>query len=263
MSQSCPITPDIAAIYAHRPADIDPEHWRARVNLAAAYRLAARQGWDDIIYTHISLRLPGHDDTFLINPFGLRFDEICASNLLLIDTQGQVVDGTGRRANPSGFAIHGAVHRARADAHCVIHLHTDASIAVSALPCGLLPLSQHAMRFWQDIGYHDYAGLAFPPQEQEALLKQLGSYPALLLRNHGALTCGRTVAEAYVLMDALERACRIQLSAMAASPQLHLPPTDVLDLTHRQLLPGDEPEGLLEWPALLRKLYQSEPDFCR
>ena len=255
MSQSCPITPDLAPIYAHRPADIDPEHWRARVNLAAAYRLAARQGWDDLIYTHLSLRLPGQDGLFLINPFGLRFAEICASNLLLIDTQGQVADGTGRRDNPSGFAIHGAVHRARADAHCVIHLHTDASIAVSALPCGLLPLSQHAMRFWQDIGYHDYAGLTFPPQEQEALLQQLGAHPALLLRNHGALTCGRTVAEASVLLDALERACRIQLSAMAASPPLNL--------THRQLLPGNEPEGLLEWPALLRKLYQSEPDFCR
>lgn len=262
MSESCPITPDIEAIYAGRPAGMDCAEWRARVNLAACYRLAAQQGWDDIIYTHVSLRLPGRDDVFLINPFGLRFDEITASNLLLIDTQGRVVDGTDRKANPSGFAIHGAVHRARDDAHCVIHLHTDATIAVSALQCGLLPLSQHAMRFWNDIAYHEYAGLAFPAQEQALLVQELGRHPAMLLRNHGGLTCGRTVAEAYILMDTLERACRIQLSAMAAGTPLHTPERDVLDLTHRQLQPGSQSEGLLEWPALLRKLHQSEPDFC-
>ncbi|HRL21471.1 class II aldolase/adducin family protein [Alcaligenes sp. SDU_A2] len=262
MSESCALTPDIQAIYAARPKNCSQAEWRARVNLAACYRLAARQGWDDIIYTHISLRLPGRDDVFLINPFGLRFDEICASNLLLIDLQGKVVDGTDRRANPSGFAIHGAVHRARKDAHCVIHLHTDATIAVSALQCGLLPLSQHAMRFWNDIAYHDYAGLAFSRQEQEQLVLELGSHPAMLLRNHGSLTCGRTVAEAYILMDTLERACRIQLSAMSTGAELHVPAPDVLAQTHRQLLPGSQPEGLLEWPALLRRLQQSDPDFC-
>lgn len=253
--------PDTIA-YAARPEHVPEAEWRARVDLAACYRLAARNGWGDLIYTHISLRLPGRDDAFLINPFGLTFDEITASNLLLIDLDGKVIDGSGRRANPSGFAIHGAVHRARTDAHCVIHLHTDAGIAVSALEAGLLPLSQHAMRFWRDIGYHDYQGLAFGADEQTQFVAELASHRAMILRNHGTLTCGRTVAEAYVLMDALEKACRTQLAAMAAGP-VSAPPGEVLARTHAQLTADPEPEGALEWPALLRGLMRADPAFAR
>lgn len=248
--------------YAARPEHVPEAEWRARVDLAACYRLAARNGWGDLIYTHISLRLAGRDDAFLINPFGLTFDEITASNLLLIDLDGKVIDSSGRRANPSGFAIHGAVHRARADAHCVIHLHTDAGIAVSALEAGLLPLSQHAMRFWRDIGYHDYQGLVFGADEQAQFVAELASHRAMILRNHGTLTCGRTVAEAYVLMDTLEKACRTQLAAMAAGP-VSAPPGEVLARTHAQLTADPEPEGALEWPALLRGLMRTDPAFAR
>ena len=154
------------------------------------------------------------------------------------------------------------MHRARADAHCVIHLHTDAGIAVSALADGLLPLSQHAMRFWRDLGYHDYQGLAFGAEEQARLIAELGAHRAMMLRNHGTLTCGRTVAEAFVLMDTLDKACRIQLAAMAAGA-VTMPAEDVLTRTHAQLTADPEPEGALEWPALLRALMRSEPDFAR
>lgn len=254
-------------VYAARPVGIDATEWRARVDLAACYRLAANKGWDDLIYTHISLRLParGKDgrEAFLINPFGLTFEEITASNLLVIDTEGRVIDHSNRIANPSGFAIHGAVHRARADAHCVIHLHTNAGIAVSSLDCGLLPLSQHAMRFWRDIAYHDYEGLAFGADEQARLTAELGSHRAMILRNHGVLTCGRTVAEAYVLMDTLDKACTTQLMAMAASPDLKLPADAVLARSHAALTADPEPEGVLEWPALLRRLLRQDPSFAR
>ena len=233
-----------------------------RVDLAAAYRLSAQKGWDDLVYTHLSCRLPGHEDVFLINPFGLAFDEITASKLLLIDTAGQVCDGSGRQANPTGFAIHGAVHRTRADAHCVIHLHNPAAVAVSTLACGLLPLSQHALRFWNDIAYHDYQGLAFDATEQAQLVNELGSRSAMLLRHHGSLVCGRTVAEAYVLMHTLDTACRIQLQAMAASPSLCLPSDDVLARTHAQLTADPAPEGEIEWPALLRRLWRDCPNFA-
>lgn len=255
-----------APAYAARPAHIGEAEWRARVDLAACYRLAARHGWDDLIYTHVSLRLPGRGDAFLINPFGLAFAEISASNLLVVDTRGQVIDGSGRRANPSGFAIHGAVHRTRADAHCVIHLHTTAGIAVSTLAEGLLPLSQHALRFWHDIAYHDYQGLALGGQEQAQLVAELGIHRAMILRNHGTLTCGRTVAEAYVLMHTLEKACAIQLAALAAAHGvggLHVPPAEVLERSHAQLTADSEPEGALEWPALLRGLLREDPGFAR
>lgn len=251
----------IDAAYAARPPQFGEAEWRARVDLAAAYRLAAKNGWDDLVYTHLSCRLPGHQDIFLINSFGLAFDEITASNLLLIDTAGQVCDGSGRRANPSGFAIHGAVHRTRADAHCVIHLHNPAAVAVSALACGLLPLSQHSLRFWNDIAYHDYLGLALGAAEQVQLVEELGTHRAMLLRNHGSLVCGRTVAEAYVLMHTLDTACRIQLQAMAASSSLCLPSEDVLARTHAQLT-ASGPEGEIEWPALLRRLWRDCPDFA-
>lgn len=243
------------------PSGISEAEWQARIDLAAGYRLVALRGWDDLIYTHVSLRHPERDDAFLINAFGLRFNEVTASNLLLIDIDGKVIGDSSYRANPGGFAIHAAVHRARTDAHCVMHLHTNAGIAVSALECGLLPLSQHAMRFWNNLGYHDYEGLGFPPDEAARLVANLGANPALILKNHGTLTCGRTVAEAFVLMDTLEKACTTQLMAMAASPKLNLPPEAVLDRTLVQLTGDWEPEGVLEWPALLRMLERDDPSF--
>ena len=245
------------------PPGIGEAEWQARIDLAACYRLVARRGWDDLIYTHVSARHPERDDAFLINPFGLRFAEVTASNLLVIDVEGKVIGDSSYRANPAGFAIHAAVHQARADAHCVMHLHTDAGIAVSALPGGLLPMSQHALRFWKSIGYHDYEGIALTPPEAARLVDKLGPHPALILRNHGTMTVGRTVAEAYVLMDTLEKACRTQLAAMAASPSgVSLPSEAVCDHTLAQLTGDWAPEGELEWPALLRMLEREEPDFA-
>ena len=244
------------------PPGISAAEWQARVDLAAAYRLVARRGWDDLIYTHVSARHPELENAFLINRFGLRFAEVTASNLLVIDGEGRVIGDQQYRANPAGFAIHAAVHCARADAHCVMHLHTDAGMAVSMLDCGLLPVSQHAMRFWKSLGYHDYEGIALTPAEATRLVENLGPHPALILRNHGTLTVGRTVAEAFVLMDTLEKSCRTQLAAMAASPGgLTLPSEAVLDHTLAQLTGDWEPEGELEWPALLRMLEREEPDF--
>jgi ribulose-5-phosphate 4-epimerase/fuculose-1-phosphate aldolase len=236
------------------PAGISRNEWQTRLDLAACYRLCALQGWDDVIYTHISATVPDEPGHFLLNPFGLRFDEVCASNLVKVDRHGAIVGDSPYRINVSGFAIHGAVHAARADALCVMHLHNDHAVAVSAQTQGLLPLSQHALRFYEAIACHDYEGLALTPTEQTRLIERLADLPALLLRNHGSLVCGRTIAEAYVLMDTLDKACRIQLLAQAGGQALQMPAADVCRETHRQLLGDGGPEGLLEWPALLRKL---------
>ncbi|HLS41971.1 MAG TPA: class II aldolase/adducin family protein [Paenalcaligenes sp.] len=262
MSPTDPRLDPSSKLYAARPSSVSQQEWQARVDLAACYRLAVLHGWDDQVYTHISLRVPGRDDAYLMNPYGLRFEEITASNLLLVNTKGEVIDGTDRRGNPTGFAIHGAVHAARADAHCVMHLHNDAVISVSALPEGLLPMSQHAMRFWNCIGYHNYEGLALSAAEQQRLLDALGDKPAMMLRNHGSLTCGRTVAEAYTLMFDLDKSCKTQLAAMAASQHIVLPEPDVLETTQARLALGPKPSGELEWAALLRKLLREEPDFA-
>ncbi|WP_343585018.1 class II aldolase/adducin family protein [Herbaspirillum sp.] len=236
------------------PAGISLAEWQVRRDLAACYRLCALNGWDDVVYTHISATVPGEPQHFLINEFGLAFDEICASNLVKISLDGEVVDGSRRRVNASGFAIHAAVHAARPDAHCVLHLHNVNAIAVGIQPQGLLPLSQHALRFYELLGYHDYEGLALTPAEQQRLVAALGQRPAMLLRNHGSLVCGRTVAEAFVLLDTLDKACAIQLKALAGAPYPHQPPVPVCRKTRDQLLGDGSPEGALEWPALLRKL---------
>lgn len=236
--------------------------WRTRVDLAACYRLVARNGWDDLIYTHISAAVPDAEGQYLINPFGLAFDEVRASNLVKVDLQGRIVGASRYPVNPTGFVIHGTVHAARPDARCVMHLHTTAGIAVSMLRCGLLPVSQHAMRFYRNIAYHDYEGVALDPAEAVRLIADLGSHQAMILRNHGVLTCGATVAEAYVLMATLEKACVTQLAAMAASSDLVVPPEDVLDRAVAQLIDDTTPEGELEWPALLRRLEREDPGFA-
>jgi ribulose-5-phosphate 4-epimerase/fuculose-1-phosphate aldolase len=225
-----------------------------RRDLAAAYRLAARRGWDDIVWTHISAAVPGESGAYLINRFGLRFDEVRADNLVKVDVAGCVVDGSNAPVNPSGFAIHGAVHAARADAVCVLHLHTRWGQTLAATDEGLLPCSQPALRLWRRLGRHAYEGLAFEPAERERLVAALGRNDGLILANHGTLTVGRTVAEAFVLMHLLERAAQIQIAAMAAG-SVHCVSDEVARRTQRQWLgDGSVPEGQQEWPALLRSL---------
>lgn len=240
---------------------IGAAEWQVRVDLAACYRLCALRQWDDIIYTHISATIPGEPGRYLMNPFGKRFDEICASDLIKIDLQGRVHGDATGRVNVSGFAIHGAVHAARADASCVMHLHNANGIAVGMQEQGLLPLSQHALRFYEQTGYHDYEGLALSAQEQGRLVQRLGSFPALFLRNHGTLICGRTVAEAFVLMDTLDKACSFQLKAQAGGGRLLQPSPDVCRKTYFELIGDGEPEGGLEWPALLRGLDDTDPGY--
>ncbi|MFP4905759.1 class II aldolase/adducin family protein, partial [Paraburkholderia sp. BR14261] len=247
--------------FAHRPTSTCAEtaprstaEQQLRVDLAAAYRLIALNGWDDLIYTHVSTAIPGEAGRFLINPFGLAFDEVRASNLVKIDTDGRIVGASEHPVNATGFALHAAVHLARPDAVCVMHLHNTAGIAVSIQRDGLLPASQHALRFYGQLAWHDYEGLAFTPAEGTRLTASLGAHPAMLLRNHGTLTTGRTVAEAYVLMATLIKACEIQLQAQAGGAPLVVPPPGVAERTAEQLRDGGAIEGVLEWPALLRKL---------
>ena len=224
-----------------------------RVHLAACYRLCALNQWDDLIYTHISAAIPGEPDHYLINPFGMQFDEITASSLLKVNVQGKLLPNQSGTVNPTGFAIHGAIHRARTDALCVMHLHNTAGIAVSSQRDGLLPLSQHAMRFMGHLGYHDYEGLALTESEGARLVANLENHPAMLLRNHGTLTVGRTIAEAYVVMATLIKACEIQVAALS-SPNLITPEPRIIEKAAADLHDMGAEEGVLEWPALLRKL---------
>jgi ribulose-5-phosphate 4-epimerase/fuculose-1-phosphate aldolase len=243
------------------PGGISEAEWQVRIDLAACYRLCALNQWDDVIYTHISAAVPGEPGNYLINPFGDRFDEIRASSLVKIDLQGRILSDSTRRVNVTGFAIHGAVHAARADVMCVMHLHNSNGIAVGMQEHGLLPLSQHALRFHGQAGYHDYEGLALSAQEQGRLVERLGNYPVLFLRNHGTLVCGRTVAEAFVLMDTLDKACAFQLKGQAGGGRLHQPDDDVCRKTYIELIGDGAPEGQLEWPALLRKLDAIDPGY--
>ncbi len=232
-------------------------HIQTRRDLAAAYALAARRGWDDIVWTHLSASVPGEPGHYYINRFGLRFAEVRPDNLVKVDVQGRVVDGSNAPVNPSGFAIHGCVHAARPDARCVIHLHTLWGQTLAARPEGLLPCSQPALRLVGRLGRHAYEGLAFGPQEQSRLVAALGHHDGLILEHHGVLTVGRTVAEAFVLMHLLERAARIQLQAQAAGGPLPLVPPEVVARTQAQWIgDGSTPEGADEWPALLREAAQ-------
>ena len=236
---------------------------QVRTDLAAAYRLAAQRGWDDTIYTHLSAAVPGEHGAYLLNPFGARFDEITASSLVKVNTRGEVIDGSGRPVNPSGFAIHGAVHAARPDVACVIHLHTPWGVALSMLPGGLQATSQFAMRLHGRLGRHAYEGLAFGAEERARLVANLGKLDGLILANHGTLVVGRTVAEAWMLMYLLERAAQAQLSAMAATGgRVSVVSDELAALTHRQWIgDGSEIDGDLEWPALLRGLDRTSPGF--
>ncbi|MFD2239289.1 class II aldolase/adducin family protein [Aureimonas populi] len=250
-----------------RPARCSQEEWETRVSLAAAYRMVARLGLDDLIYNHISLRLPGTHDRFLINPYGLLFSEITASSLVKIDTAGNKLEETPHSVNVAAFVIHAAIHKAREDAHCVLHTHSDASTAVSGQPQGLLPLSQFAMRFYNRQGFHEYEGVAIDLPEQERLVAHLGSNPVMLMRNHGILTVGRTPGEAFMLLYYFERAAKIQLSMQAAAASgvpLTMPSPEVCEKAARQfwelkgdiLVPGER-----EWPALMRQLDRDDQGY--
>src|SRR6267378_7094127 len=202
----------------------EPE-WQARVDLAAAYRLVALYGWDDLIFTHISARVPGTEHHFLLNPYGMMFEEVTASSLVKVDLAGNKVDESPYFVNPAGFTIHSAVHAAREDALCVVHLHTDYGIAVSAQKDGLLPISQQAMLALSSLAYHDYEGLALNEDEKSRLVADLGNKSEMILRNHGLLTVGKSPAEAFLSMYILERACRIQILAQSGGETL-LPVSD-------------------------------------
>jgi ribulose-5-phosphate 4-epimerase/fuculose-1-phosphate aldolase len=234
-----------------------------RTDLAAAYRLAALNGWDDTVYTHLSAAVPGAPGCYLINCYGDLFEEVTATSLVKVDVQGRVIDGSGRPVNPSGFAIHGAVHAARPDLECVIHLHTPWGVALSMLPEGLQATSQYAMRLHGRLGQHAYEGLAFSADEQQRLVANLGALDGLLLHNHGTLTVGRTVGEAFMLMHLLERAAQAQLRAMAATGgALRIVDDATAMQTQAQWLgDGSEWDGDLEWPALLRRAGRLSPGF--
>ena len=222
---------------------------QVRIDLASAYQLAALKGWDDGIYTHISASVLDEAGAYLINQFGLRFDEVTPENLVKVNLQGEILSGVGP-VNKSGFAIHGAVHMARPDACCVMHLHIDSVIAVSTQKKGLLPISQHALRFYSDIASHPYQGLALSTDEKEQMIATLGSKKSLLLQNHGGIICGSSIQQAFYLMDVLDKACRIQLLA-GTKESLIIPDPEICQLSYEQLCSDGDEEGQLEWPAYL------------
>jgi len=242
--------------------NVSEEEWQVRVDLAATYRLVAHQGWDDMIFTHISARVPGPKHHFLINPYGLLFEEITASSLVKIDMEGEKLQDSPYPVNPAGFTIHSALHMNREDANCVIHLHTDDGVAVSAQADGLLPLGQHAMMLGNDVAYHDYEGIALDLDERERLVKDIGDKHVMILRNHGTLALGKSCPEAFVRMFYLERACTMQIRALAGGAKTNWPNQGVPEKTARQAEPGfDGLMGALAWPALLRKVDRLDPGY--
>lgn len=234
---------------------VSSEEWEVRVDLAACYRLCFQLGITDRINTHISARVPGTDGHFLLNPLGLLFDEIDASNLVKIDREGKKVDNNPYEVNTAGYIIHSAVLDVREDVNCVLHHHTLASIAISMLEGGLLPISQHSMQFYDRIGYHDYEGFALDKDERARLAANLGPHQAMFLRNHGVLVAGANVGEAFIAMDDLEKSCKAQLMAQATGKALQLPPHEVCERTASMFEQvGRGPRLALEWETLKRSL---------
>jgi ribulose-5-phosphate 4-epimerase/fuculose-1-phosphate aldolase len=233
-----------------------------RVDLAAAYRLVHLFGMDEMIANHISARVPGKDGVFYINPYGMLYDQMHASCFVELDLDGNVVyNPTEYGINQAGFVLHSAVHKARHDVDCVIHTHTLAGMAVSAMKCGLLPLAQTAMRF-TDVAYHDYEGVALNLDEQARVVRDLGHREAMILRNHGLLVVGASIAEAFNNIFRLERACQLQVMALSCNTELSMPPKDLIEATNKLYLPGVRRRfGLLEWPALLKKLDSIDPSY--
>jgi len=241
---------------------VSEEEWRVRVDLAAAYRLVAYYGWDDLIFTHLSCRVPGPEHHFLINPYGMMFEEITASSLVKINLEGQTVMSSPYLINPAGFTIHSAVHAAREDALCVIHLHTRHGIAVSAQKNGLLPISQQSLFALASLAYHEYEGLALNEDEKSRLVADLGNKTSMILRNHGLLTVGKTPAEAFLAMYILESACRIQILAQSGGGAVLAVADPIIETVAAQLNAVTVGQGAqLAWPGLLRKLERIDPSY--
>jgi ribulose-5-phosphate 4-epimerase/fuculose-1-phosphate aldolase len=242
---------------------VSDEEWSIRVDLAAAYRMVASYGWDDLIFTHLSARIPGPEHHFLLNPYQLMFEEVTASSLVKVDVHGNPVEPTPFITNPAGFTIHSAIHMAREDAQAVMHLHTPAGQAVAAHSEGLLPLTQTAMLVRGDVAFHDYEGVAVDLEERERLVANLGDKGAMILRNHGTLTVGKTVGECFVRLYFLERACQAQVMALSAGEDVSMPPQGSPEVTAQQGAMGlTVAANLLAWPALKRKAYRLDPGFA-
>lgn len=266
MTEAHPLDPHSPLKIPSMRSKCSDVEWQARIDLAACYRLVEIYGMADMMANHISSRVPDEDGAFLINAYGMMYEEITASSLIKIDHAGEILakpdfGALNYGVNKAGYVIHSAVHHARPEVGCVIHTHSWASMAVSSLECGLLPITQTAMRFLK-IGYHEYQGVVLDKAEQESLVADLGSGEALILRNHGALVVGRTVGEAFNWMHRLELACRSQLAAMACNTPTVTVPQDVLEATWNNYQPGTRrPYGVMEWPALLRKLDRIDPGY--
>ncbi|MED5621699.1 class II aldolase/adducin family protein [Ideonella sp. BN130291] len=245
-----------------RKGEVSAEEWQTRVDLAAAYRLVALFKWDDLVFTHISARVPGTEDQFLINPYGFMFEEITASSLVKVDMQGNKLEDTPYPVNPAGFTIHSAIHSARHDVECVLHTHTLNGIAVSAQKEGVLPLSQQSIFVLSSLGYHDYEGVALRDDEKPRLVNDLGDKNFLMLRNHGLLTVGKTIADAFQSMYLFEAVCTIQVRAMAGGvPLTHVNPQIISTARQQAAQVTKGLGGALIWPGLLRRLNRVYPGY--
>ena len=242
-------------------ASVSPEEWALRCDLAAAYRLVAHFGWNDLIFTHISARIPGPEHHFLINPYGLLFEEITASSLVRIDLAGNKVQDSPYPVNPAGFTIHSAIHAVREDAHCVLHTHTRAGVAVAAQRGGILPISQQSTFVLASLAYHDYEGVAFRPDEAPRLQADLGSARFLCLRNHGLLTVGPSIADAFLAMYTFESACQIQVAAQAGGELIAIDPAIIAGTAQAMRVQTGGLGGAFAWPAMLRKVEKLDPSY--
>ena len=243
-------------------AHVSAEEWAVRTDLAAAYRAIAMYGWDDLVFTHISARVPGGEHHFLINPYGMMFEEITASSLVKIDLAGNKVMDSPFEINPAGFTIHSAVHEAREDAHCVIHVHTTEGVAVSCQKEGLLPLSQQSLFPLSGLAYHAYEGVALNGGEKARLVADLGDKHSMILRNHGLLTCAETVADAFLYTYILQKACEVQVRAQAGGGELipiAQPIVDGIKQAAKMVL--RQSGGMIAWPGILRKLDRADPSW--
>lgn len=241
---------------------VSPEEWQTRVDLAACYRLVADFGWSDLVFTHITARVPGTEDQFLINPYGMMFDEITASSLVKIDLHGNKIDDTPFPVNPAGFTIHSAIHAARHDLQCVLHTHSLNGVAVSAQAKGVLPLSQQSIFILSSLAYHDYEGVALNDEEKPRLVADFGDKTYLMLRNHGLLTVGRTVADAFLNMYVFEAACTIQVRAQSGGGELiEIPPAIISGAQQQARTVTKSLGGMLAWPGLLRRLERKDASY--
>ena len=242
-------------------SQVSAEEWKLRVDLAACYRLVALYGWSDLVFTHISARIPGPEHHFLINPYGLMFDEITASSLVKVDQQCNKLIDSPYPVNPAGFVIHSAVHEVRENAGCVLHTHTRAGVAVSAQKAGILPLSQQSTFVLASLAYHDYEGVAFREEEKPRLQADLGEANFLVLRNHGLLTVGKTIADAFLSMYTFEATCQIQIGAQAGGELTHVHPQIVHGVSEAMRVQTGGLGGSFVWPALIRKLNRIDPSY--